>query len=117
MLKQNWMAASEKIRWRLRLPLAGAYHGVSLFSQIVKDPRALSAALYVAQLVVLPRVLAPLGAVMLRGYQPGESALCNKAPHSEPAPVGLANGGGEGRCAMMPMVSALTLTFKENSIP
>ena len=53
MLKQNWMAASEKIRWRPRLPLAGAYHGMSLSSQIVNDPRALSAALYSAQLVVL----------------------------------------------------------------
>ena len=82
MLKQNWMAASEKIRWRLRLPLAGAYHCVSLSSQIVKDPRALSAVLYVAQLVVLQRVLAPLGAIMPRGYQPGEPALCNKAPQA-----------------------------------
>ncbi len=79
MLKQNWMAASEKIRWRPRLPVAGAYHGVSLSSQIVSDPRALSAALYIAQLVVLSRVLAPLGSVMPRGYQPRQSALCNKA--------------------------------------
>jgi hypothetical protein len=47
------MAASEKIRWRPRWPLAGAHHGVSLSSQIVNDPRALSAALYAIQLVVL----------------------------------------------------------------
>ena len=53
MLKQNWIAASEKIRWRPRLPLAGAYHCIPLSSQIVSDPRALSAALYIAQLVVL----------------------------------------------------------------
>ena len=53
MLKQNGMAASEKIRWRPHLPLAGAYHCMSLSSQIVNDPQALSAALYVAQLVVL----------------------------------------------------------------
>jgi hypothetical protein len=79
MLKQNWMAASEKIRWRPRLPLAGAHHGMSLSSQIVNDPLTLSAALYVVQLVVLSRVLAPLDAVMSRGYQPGEPALCNKA--------------------------------------
>jgi hypothetical protein len=53
MLKQNWMAASEKTFWRPRLLLAGAYYGMSLSSQIVNDPRALSAALYAAQLVVL----------------------------------------------------------------
>ena len=63
MLKQNWMAASEKIRGRPRLPLAGAYHGVSLSSQIVSDPRALSASL---------RALAPIsvafhGLPFLRG--------------------------------------------------
>jgi hypothetical protein len=79
MLKQNGMAASEKTLWRPRWPLAGAYHGMSLSSQIVNDPRALSAALYAAQLVVLSRVLAPLGEVRPRGYQPGEPALCNKA--------------------------------------
>jgi hypothetical protein len=82
MFKQNGMAASEKIRWRPRWPLAGAHHGMSLSSQIVNDPRALSAALYVAQLVVLQRVLAPLGAVMLQDYQPAEPALCNKASSS-----------------------------------
>jgi hypothetical protein len=54
MLKQNGMAASEKILLRLRLPLAGAHHGMSLSSQIFReDPRALNAALYVAQLVIL----------------------------------------------------------------
>lgn len=53
MLRQNWMAASENTRWRPRLPLAGAYHRMSLSSQIVSDPLALSAALYAAQLVVL----------------------------------------------------------------
>jgi hypothetical protein len=79
MFKQNGMAASEKALWRPRLPLAGAYHCMSLSSQIVNDLRTLSAALYVAQLVVLQRVLAPLGAVMPRGYQPAEPALCNKA--------------------------------------
>ena len=73
------MAVSETIRWRPRLPLAGAYHCMSLSSQIVNDPRVLSAALYAAQLVVLQRVLAPLGAAMPRSYQPGEPALCNKA--------------------------------------
>ena len=52
---------------------------MSLSSQIVRDPLALSAGLYAAQLVVLSRVLAPLGSVMSRGYQPGEHALCNKA--------------------------------------
>ena len=83
MLKQNWTAASEKIRWRPRWPLAGAHHGMSLSSQIVNDPRALSAALYAVQLVILQRVLAPLGAVMLRGHQPGEPALCSKAVHEK----------------------------------
>jgi hypothetical protein len=78
--RMGWgMAASEKTLWRPRLPLAGAYHGMSLFSQIVNDPRALSAALYAVQLVVLQRVLAPLDAVMPRGHPPAEPALCNKA--------------------------------------
>lgn len=36
-------------------PLAGAYQCMSLSSQIVSDPRALSAALYAAQLAVLWR--------------------------------------------------------------
>jgi HipA-like protein len=53
MPRQNWMAVSEKVFWRPRLPLAGAYHRMSLSSQIVSDPLALSAALYSAQLVVL----------------------------------------------------------------
>ncbi len=53
MLKQNWMAASEKIRWRPRLLLAGAYHCMSLSSQTVNDPQTLSMALYAVQLVVL----------------------------------------------------------------
>jgi hypothetical protein len=35
-----------------RWPLAGAYHCMSLYSQIVNDPRALSAALYSAQVVL-----------------------------------------------------------------
>jgi hypothetical protein len=35
--------------------------------------------LYAVQLVILQRVLALLGAVMLRGHQPGEPALCSKA--------------------------------------
>jgi len=47
------MEASEKMRWRPRRPLAEAYHCMSLSSQIVSVPRALSAALYAAQLVVL----------------------------------------------------------------
>ncbi|EHL20713.1 hypothetical protein KYG_21841 [Acidovorax sp. NO-1] len=53
MPRQNWMAALEKMCWRPRLPLDGAYHCMPLSSQIVSDPRALSAALYSAQLVVL----------------------------------------------------------------
>jgi hypothetical protein len=53
MPRQNSMAASEKVCWRPRLPLAGAYHRMSLSSQIVSDPLALIAAFYSAQLVVL----------------------------------------------------------------
>ena len=41
------MAASEKIRWRPRLPLH------VFVRQIVKDPQALSAAFHAVQLVVL----------------------------------------------------------------
>jgi hypothetical protein len=78
----------EKTLWRPRLPLAGAYHGMSLSSQIVNDPWALSAALYAIQLVVLSRVSAPLGAVMPRGHQPGEPALCNKAGLNAPSIFG-----------------------------
>lgn len=53
MLRQNWMAASLNTCCLPRLPLAGAYHCMSLSSQIASEPRALSAALYAAQLVVL----------------------------------------------------------------
>ncbi|GKT22905.1 hypothetical protein AVHM3334_09925 [Acidovorax sp. SUPP3334] len=52
MLRQNSIAASLKMGWRPRLPLAGAYHCMSLSSQIVSDPLALSAASYAAQFVV-----------------------------------------------------------------
>ncbi len=47
------MAASENTLWRPLQSLANAYHRMSLFSQLGSDPRALSAALYAAQLVVL----------------------------------------------------------------
>ena len=79
MLRQNWIAESVNVCWRPRLPLAGAYHRMSLSSQIVNDPRALSAALYVAQLVVLQRVLGPWGSLMHRGYRFAQLGLCNKA--------------------------------------
>jgi hypothetical protein len=47
------MAASGKTPWQPLRPLAGVYHCMSLSKQILSDPRALSAALYVAQLGIL----------------------------------------------------------------
>jgi hypothetical protein len=65
------------------------HHGMSLSSQIVNDPLALSAAWYVTQLVVLQSVLAPLGAVMPRGYQPGCPAFCSRAVRHARTGIGL----------------------------
>lgn len=79
MLRQNWMAPSEKTRWRLPRPLAGAHHCMALSNQIVSDPRAFSAALYAAQLVVLKRPLTPLASHMRAAYQVASAGLCNKA--------------------------------------
>jgi len=52
MLRQNWMAASEKVGERPRLPVGAANHAMSWSSQISKEPRAWSAALYSRQLLV-----------------------------------------------------------------
>ena len=38
MFKQNWMASSEKIRWRPQLPMAWAHHCMSLSNQMVSAP-------------------------------------------------------------------------------
>lgn len=45
MLRQNWIAASESVGWRPRLPVAGAFHCISVSSQTDSEPRALSVAL------------------------------------------------------------------------
>lgn len=61
MLKQNWMAALEKMGWRPRLPVTGAYHCRSLSNQTVSDLRALSEAVVagpVRRLVFAPEALA-----------------------------------------------------------
>lgn len=52
MVRQNRMAAQENFGLRLRLPLAGANRDMVLSSQILREPRALNAALYCFQLVV-----------------------------------------------------------------
>ena len=45
MLRQNWIAASEKVCLRPRLPEGAASHCMSRSSHIVNAPRAFSAAL------------------------------------------------------------------------
>jgi len=45
MLRQNWIAASENVGWRPRLPVAGACHCISVSSQTDSEPRALSVGL------------------------------------------------------------------------
>lgn len=52
MVRQNWMAASENCGLRPRLPLAAANHDMFLSSQTLREPRALSAALYCFHLVM-----------------------------------------------------------------
>ena len=52
MIRQNGIAASENCGLRPRLPLAAATQDMPLSSQMVSEPRALSAALYCFQLVV-----------------------------------------------------------------
>ena len=82
------MAASEKVWERPRLPLLAANHAISLSSQISKEPRALSAALYAGQLVV--RYFGGTGFVIGRrksgsGCQDQAATvpdLCNKAATS-----------------------------------
>ena len=51
MVRKNWMVASEKYGLCPGLPLAAANQGMCLSSQMVIEPRALSAALYCFQLV------------------------------------------------------------------
>lgn len=45
MLRQNWIAASEKRGLRPRLPVGSANHCIPRSSYIVNDPRDFSAAL------------------------------------------------------------------------
>ena len=77
MLRQNWMAASENVGWRPRLPVGGANHCMSLSSQTVNAPLALRALLYSRQFVVLYR--------RLSGLSPS-SALISRAHYSPPHP-------------------------------
>ena len=52
MLKQNWIAASENVGLRPRLPLGVPNHCMPASSHIVNELRAFSAALYAFQFVV-----------------------------------------------------------------
>ncbi len=52
MLRQNWMAASENVWLRPRLPLGTACQVISLSSHTDSEPLAFSAALYSVQFVV-----------------------------------------------------------------
>jgi hypothetical protein len=52
MLRQNWMAASEKVSGRPGRPLGLANHSISPSSQTRRQPRRRSAALYSGQFVV-----------------------------------------------------------------
>lgn len=83
MLRQNWMAASENVGWRPRLPVAGAYHCISVSSQTVSEPRALSAALYSAQFVVLYLPRGRLPSLMHRAYPLGRGVCATKPSQIE----------------------------------
>ena len=80
MLKQNWMAASEKVGLRPRLPFGAASHCMRGSSHIVNEPRAFSASLYAFQFVVryFVRILF-LASVTPSVYERWPDGLCNKA--------------------------------------
>lgn len=77
MLRQNWIAASEKACLRPRFPLGVVCHCISLSSYTVSTPRALSAALHRAYFV---RWLAQhfLSSAIRSAYQWGKVDLCSK---------------------------------------
>jgi hypothetical protein len=58
MLRQNWIAASEKVGLCPRLPVGAPNHCMPASSHIVNEPRAFKAALYVVRLPVRRAVLA-----------------------------------------------------------
>ena len=82
MLRQNWIAASEKVGLRPRLPLGVPSHCIPGSSHIVNEPRAFSAALYAFQFVVryLLRCLF-FASVTPSVYGRRRGNLCNKANH------------------------------------
>lgn len=77
-VKQNWVAASENLELRPRLPLVVANQAMRLSHQTDGDLRALSAALYCFQCVVRQRGL--LGRLMPPAYGLRHSDLCNNTP-------------------------------------
>ena len=83
MLRQNWMAASENVGLRPRLPVGAANHAMSLSSQTLNEPRVFSAWLYSRQLVVLYRRFVGFPSsctLILEAYQLTLAlTLCNKA--------------------------------------
>ena len=85
MLRQSWMAESEKVWLRPRLPPGVANHCMSRFSHTVSDPRALSAALYCAQFVLRYLFHLFLSSLVRAAYWLGRADLCNKAVFSPTA--------------------------------
>ena len=85
MLRQNWIAASEKVWLRPRLPLSWPNHCMLLSSQMDSDPLALSAALYCGQLIVQYLLRTFLFCIIRRGYQLSRVDLCNKADRAAEA--------------------------------
>lgn len=83
MLRQNWIAASEKVGLRPRLLRGVPSHCIPGSSYIVNKPLAFSAALYAFQLVVrylLRRLF--FVSVTPSAYGRRRGDLCNKAdPH------------------------------------
>ena len=79
MVRQNWMAASENVWLRPRLPLGAASHCMSLLSQMVKSPRAFNAALYAFQFVVRYLRRPQLVSLITRAYRTCDRHLCNNA--------------------------------------
>ena len=74
------MARSEKICWRPRFPLAGAYHCMSRSSHIVNAPRAFSAALYAFQFVVRYFVRFFLASLTASVYERSDARFVQQSP-------------------------------------
>lgn len=80
MVRQNWMAASENVWRRPRLPLGATSHCIFLSSQMVRSPVAFSAALYALLFVVRYLRRPQLVLLLIRAYYRCSPDLCNKAP-------------------------------------